>query len=200
MGKKNKTWNVFCFNGAEKNDRENCRQQITAGFGWQRKTGSYAFSRIPLCFFLHPIRHKYRLTNTHPNKTENVPVVFRNHGSRLKHWFYWWMWLKQSCGVQCVNVFLQRINQQAAVNPQQALSKCRYVLFTHLSSWTHTNNASVHCISILLNFVRPCPSCLGYEQVLNVQPPMGGCETPCLLLSAAGRRAICLSHLLLLGL
>lgn len=137
---------------------------------------------------------------TYPNKTENVPVVFRNHGSRLKHWFYWWMWLKQSCGVQCVNVFLQRINQQAAVNPQQALSKCRYVLFTHLSSWTHTNNASVHCISILLNFVRPCPSCLGYEQVLNVQPPMGGCETPCLLLSAAGRRAICLSHLLLLGL
>lgn len=64
MGKKNKTWNVFCFNGAEKNDRENCRQQITAGFGWQRKTGSYAFSRIPLCFFLHPIRHKYRLSNT----------------------------------------------------------------------------------------------------------------------------------------
>lgn len=66
------------------------------------------------------------------------------------------------------------------MNPQQALSKCRSVLFTH-SSWTYTNNASVRCISILLNFVRPCPSCLGYEPVLNVQPPMGGCETPCLI-------------------
>lgn len=54
------------------------------------------------------------------------------------------------------------------------------MLFTH-SSWTYTNNASVRCISILLNFVRPCPSCLGYEPVLNVQPPMGGCETGLIL-------------------
>lgn len=37
-----KTWNVFCFNGAEKN-MENCRQQITAGFGWQRNLGVMHF-------------------------------------------------------------------------------------------------------------------------------------------------------------
>lgn len=44
-----KTWNVFCFNGAEKKrHRENCRQQITAGFGWQRKQGV-------ICIFSYPI-------------------------------------------------------------------------------------------------------------------------------------------------
>lgn len=190
-----KTWNVFCFNGAEKNNMENCRQQITAGFGWQRNLGVMHFLVSHYASFCIQLD-----TNTGYRARPNKCLI-----SRLN--MYLWcseiMALDWSAVIVLMNgtiwwspeSFLKQSISEQQWTQQQALSKCRYVLFTHLSSWPHKQRITIFSV----NFFCPSPSCLGYEQVLNVQPPKGGCETPCLVLSATGQRAICLSHLLLLG-
>ncbi len=166
----------------------NCRFRLA------EKTGSYAFSRIPLYFFLHPIRHKYGLSSA-PNKClisrlnmclwcSEIMALDWSAVIVLMNRTIWWSpesFLKQTISEQ----------QWTHNKPYLSADMCCLLIRVH----GHTNNASQYSV----NFFCPCPSCLGYEQVLNVQPPKGGCETPCLVLSATGRRAICLSHLFLLG-